>query len=883
MSTPQQSSATPGGKSGLPWKRILVKAGIAAAGAGVCGAVLLGLALALAWPSLPDLHAMTDYRPRVPLRIYTADKVLIGEYGEEHRNVLRFDEIPAVMRQAVLAAEDDRFYSHGGVDWMGVARAVLTNVVKGSKSQGGSTITMQVARNFYLSSEKTYSRKFYELLLTFKIENELSKDQILELYMNQIYLGHRAYGFAAASRTYLGKPLSEVTPAEAAMLAGIPKAPSRFNPITNFPRAEIRQHYVLGRMKTLGYLTPEQADEALKQRLTIRGADGTSARGFAVHGDYPAELARQLMYGVFQEETYSKGIDVYTTIDSKAQEAAYRAVRDGVLDYTRRAVYPGPEDQLDLPDGVESDPQALDEILDGVQDKAPDSEDLLAAVVLAASPTEVKLARSGRDIITISDKKALAVVARALNPKASDSQRIRRGSVVYIHKTGDKETDGWEIINMPALQAALVSMAPQDGAIRAMIGGFDYNRGTFNRVTQAWRQPGSNIKPFVYAAALERGFTPATQISDQPFMLTAAQTGSKDWQPKNDGNKYEPMLTLRQGLYRSKNMVSIRILQAISPQYAQDYLTRFGFDKSRWPAVLPLALGAGGATPLQVVNGYSVFANGGYRVTPYLVDHVTDRSGKVLMQAQPVRAGDEAARAIDPRTAWVMDDILRGVTTSGTAARAHQVLKRNDVGGKTGTTNEAVDVWFSGFTPALATTVWMGFDQPKSLGTNEFGSGLALSTWLDFMQPVLKGVPDAKQAPRPDGLLVENGEYYFSEFPPGQAVASLDLSSGDALTDFLNNNRSTDGVDTSVKPLPVPGTSVQPPNPNSPIQAPLMPIPAPRANNAPAAGSPAAGSPAAGSPAAGSPAAGTPALGLDGNGVSASAITSSAPVAARPL
>ncbi|MGE8678804.1 MAG: penicillin-binding protein 1A [Achromobacter marplatensis] len=878
MSTPQQSSATPGGKSGLPWKRLLVKAGIAVAGAGVCGAVLLGLALALAWPSLPDLHAMTDYRPRVPLRIYTADKVLIGEYGEEHRNVLRFDEIPPVMRQAVLAAEDDRFYSHGGVDWMGVARAVLTNVVKGSKSQGGSTITMQVARNFYLSSEKTYSRKFYELLLTFKIENELTKDQILELYMNQIYLGHRAYGFAAASRTYLGKPLSEVTPAEAAMLAGIPKAPSRFNPITNFPRAEIRQHYVLGRMKTLGYLTPEQADEALKQHLTIRGADGTSARGFAVHGDYPAELARQLMYGVFQEETYSKGIDVYTTIDSKAQEAAYRAVRDGVLDYTRRAVYPGPEDQLDLPDGVENDPQALDEVLDGVQDKAPDSEDLLAAVVLSASPTEVKLARSGRDLITISDKKALAVVARALNPKASDSQRIRRGSVVYIHKTGDKDTDSWEIINMPALQAALVSMTPEDGAIRAMIGGFDYNRGTFNRVTQAWRQPGSNIKPFVYAAALERGFTPATQISDQPFMLTAAQTGSKDWQPKNDGNKYEPMLTLRQGLYRSKNMVSIRILQAISPQYAQDYLTRFGFDKSRWPAVLPLALGAGGATPLQVVNGYSVFANGGYRVTPYLVDHVTDRSGKVLMQAQPVKAGDEAARAIDPRTAWVMDDILRGVATSGTAARAHQVLKRNDVGGKTGTTNEAVDVWFSGFTPALATTVWMGFDQPKSLGTNEFGSGLALSTWLDYMQPVLKGVPDAKQAPRPDGLLVENGEYYFSEFPPGQAVASLDLSSGDALTDFLNNNRSTDGVDTSVKPLPTPGAALAPSNPTSAVQAPLMPIPAPRADNAPATGSPVAGAPAAGSPAAGSPASN-----LDSSGVSASAVTTSAPVMARPL
>jgi penicillin-binding protein 1A len=616
------------------------------------------------------------------------------------------------------------------------------------------------------------------------------------------------------------------------MLAGIPKAPSRFNPITNFPRAEIRQHYVLGRMKTLGYLTPEQADEALKQRLTIRGADGTSARGFAVHGEYPAELARQLMYGVFQEETYSKGIDVYTTIDSKDQEAAYLAVRDGVLDYTRRAPYPGPEDQIDLPEGVEKDPAALDEILDGVQEKTPDSEDLLTAVVLAASPTEVTLARSARDIVTISDKKALAVVARALNPKAGDSQRLRRGSVVYLHKNGDN----WEIINMPALQAALVSMAPQDGAIRAMIGGFDYNRGGFNRVTQAWRQPGSNIKPFVYAAALERGLTPATQISDQPFMLTAEQTGSKAWQPKNDGNKYEPMLTLRQGLVRSKNMVSIRILQAITPQYAQDYLTRFGFDKSRWPAVLPLALGAGGATPLQVVNAYGVFANGGYRVTPYLVDRVTDRSGHVLMQAQPVVAGDEQARAIDPRTAWVMDDILRGVTVSGTAARAHQVLKRNDVGGKTGTTNEAVDVWFSGFTPNLATTVWMGFDQPRSLGTNEFGSGLALTTWLDYMQPVLKGVPEGKPAPRPDGLLVDNGEYYFSEFPPGQAVASLDLSSGDELTDFLNNNRSTDGVDTTVKPLPPNGGAAPL---DAPVQTPqALPIPVPRADGAPAGNTP---------------------------------------------
>ncbi|KAG1270358.1 hypothetical protein G6F65_013168 [Rhizopus arrhizus] len=817
---------------------------------------------------------MTDYRPRVPLRIYTADKVLIGEYGEEHRNVLRFDEIPPVMRQAVLAAADDRFYRHGGVDWMGVARAVLTNVVKGSKSQGGSTITMQVARNFYLSSEKTYSRKFYELLLTFKIENELTKDQILELYMNQIYLGHRAYGFAAASRTYFGKPLSEVTPAEAAMLAGIPKAPSRFNPISNRPRAELRQRYVLGRMQSLGYLTEPEYKQAMAQQIVMKSAEGTPAGGYSIHGEYVAELARQLLYNVYQDNVYSRGINIYTTVQSKDQEAAYRAVREGVLEYTRRAPYPGPEEQLDLPAGTENNPAALDEFLDGVFDKFSDSGDLLTALVLSASPTEVKLARSSREIITVTDKKVLGVVARALNDKAKPEQRIKRGSVVYIRKFGDN----WEIINLPSVQAAFVALAPQDGAIRAMIGGFDFYRGNFNRVTQAWRQPGSNIKPFIYAASLERGLTPATQISDQPFELTAAQTGSKAWNPKNYGNQYEPMLTLRQGLYKSKNMVSIRILQAIGPQYAQDYLTRFGFDKARQPAVLPLALGAGSVTPLQLAGAFSVFANGGYRVTPYLIDRVTDSNGKVIMQSKPVVAGDAAARAIDPRTAWIMDDILRGVATYGTAARARALLKRNDIAGKTGTTNESVDAWFSGYTPNLVATSWLGFDQPKSLGSRETGGGVAMPIWVDYMQDVLKGVPDAKQAPRPDGLLVENGEYYFSEFPPGQAVASLDLSSGDALTDFLNNNRSTDGVDTSVKPLPTPGAALAPSNPTSAVQAPLMPIPAPRADNAPATGSPVGGAPAARSPAAGSPASN-----LDSNGVSASAVTTSAPVMARPL
>jgi len=769
--------------SGSPFLRFFVKLGIFGLGLGLCGLLLGGMALALAWPNLPDLHAMTDYRPRVPLRVYTADKVLIGEFGEERRNVLRFNEIPDVMKAAVLSAEDDRFYQHGGIDWTGVARAGLTNLINMSKTQGASTITMQVARNFYLSSEKTYSRKFYELLLTFKIESSLTKDQILELYMNQIYLGHRAYGFAAASRTYFGKPLSEITPSEAAMLAGIPKAPSRFNPLSNLPRAQIRQHYVLGRMHSLGYLTDAEYQTAMSQPIVLKSAEGTPAGGYSIHGEYVAELARQLLFGVYQDNVYSRGLNIYTTVQSKDQESAYRAVREGVLDYTRRAPYPGPEDQLDMPAGVENNPGQMDEFLDGVLDKYTDSGDLLVAVVLSASPTEIRLVRSSREVISITDKKALGVVARALNDKAKPELRIKRGSVVYIHKLPD---DSWEVINMPAVQAAFVSLSPQDGAIRAMVGGFDFYRGNFNRVTQAWRQPGSNIKPFVYAASLERGLTPATQISDQPFELSAAQTGSKAWSPKNYGNQYEPMLTMRQGLYKSKNMVSIRILQAIGPQYAQDYLTRFGFDKSRQPAVLPLALGAGSVTPLQLAGAYSVFANGGYRITPYLIDKVTDSSGKVVMQSKPVVAGDSAARAIDPRTAFVMDDMLRGVATYGTAARARAVLKRNDIAGKTGTTNESVDAWFSGYTPSLVATAWLGYDQPKSLGSRETGGGVALPIWLSYMGDVLKGVPEQKQRPKPDGLISEGGDYYFSEFPPGQAVARLGLPQGDSLGEFLN-------------------------------------------------------------------------------------------------
>ncbi len=764
-------NSKPEHSSGSWLARFIVKTAVFIAGLGLCGALLGSLALALAWPNLPDLSAMIDYRPRVPLRIYTADKVLIGEFGEERRNVLRFDEIPDVMKSAILAAEDDRFYQHGGIDWMGVGRAALANLTHMSKTQGASTITMQVARNFYLSSEKTYTRKFYELLLTFKIEATLTKDQILDLYMNQIYLGHRAYGFAAASRTYLGKPLAEITTAEAAMLAGIPKAPSRFNPIANFERAKTRQGYVLGRMRTLGYITEPEYQEAMAQGIEVKSAVGTPAGGYAIHGEYAAELARQLLYGVYQDNVYSRGFNIYTTISSTDQEAAYRAVRNGILDYTRRAPYTGPQGQVDLPAGIENDHARLDAILDEMQDKYPDTGDLLTGVVLEASPDRIRVARTAQEIIDVTDKRALKIVARGLVKNAKADVRIQRGSVVYLFQNNDY----WEVINMPAVQAAFVSVRPQDGAIQAMVGGFHFSDGKFNRVTQAWRQPGSAFKPFIYASSLERGLTPATQISDEPFVLTAAQTGSKPWAPKNYGRTYEPMLTMRQGLYKSKNMVSIRIMQAVGPKYVQEYITRFGFDKARQPAVLPLALGAGSVTPLQMAGAYSVFANGGYRTVPYLIDHVTDSTGKVIMRAKPVVAGDAAARAIDPRTAYVMNDLLRGVATSGTGARASRELKRNDIGGKTGTTNDSQDAWFAGFTPDLVAIAWMGFDQPRSLGSGETGGGASMPIWINYMRTALKDKPVVPPGPMPSGLTKSNGDFYFDEFPPGQAIARVGL------------------------------------------------------------------------------------------------------------
>ncbi|WP_432785609.1 Penicillin-binding protein 1A [Oligella sp. MSHR50489EDL] len=758
--------------------RFIIKALFFGVGLAVCGLIFGTLVVSSVWPNLPNLTAMTDYRPRIPLRIYSADKILLAEYGEERRNVLRIDEFPEKMKLAILAAEDDNFYEHSGVDWRGVIRATLANISSGGRAQGASTITMQVARNFYLSTEKSYLRKFYELLLTYKIEENLTKDQILELYMNQIYLGHRSYGFSVAARTYFAKPLSEVTLAEAAVLAGIPKAPSQNNPLTNLKAALDRQNYVLNRMLRLGFITQAEFDQARAEEVTTRSMTEVESEESARitqaqrQGSYVAELARQLMYLTYKDNVYGRGLNVYTTIDSKDQAVAYRALRKNIMQFTNNRPYPGPEGQIELADGVEHDDKAMEKVIYEVRKAHPNDDDLLVAVVLSSSADKVTLMRRVGEIIELSGKE-LNNARRALPPKPNNAKPIIRGSIVYIHRFGE---NGWTIVNQPQVEGAFIALDAKTGAIQSMVGGFNFYRGDFNRVTQAWRQPGSTFKPFIYAAGLERGLTPETHISDQPFVLTARQTGSKPWQPKNYGGRYTVSQTMRNALYQSRNMVSIRILEAVGADFARDYITRFGFDIRRQPqkgAYLTMALGAGSVTPLQMAGAYAVFANGGYRVNPYIIDYVLDAEGNEIMRTQPQKAGDEANRVLDARTAYVMNDLLHGVATSGTAARTTGTLGRKDLHGKTGTTNQAFDAWYAGYTRDLVGIAWLGYDQPRSLGSTATGGQLAMPIWIEYMQTALKGMPVTSPGPLPKGLSKNGDNYYFEEFPQGKAVANL--------------------------------------------------------------------------------------------------------------
>jgi penicillin-binding protein 1A len=738
---------------------------LALAGLGVVGLALAGFAVLLAYPNLPSIEALTEYQPKIPLRVYTSEGVLIGEFGEERRSVVHIDEVPALMKQAILAAEDERFYQHTGVDYQGVLRAAYSNLLTGGRTQGASTITMQVARNFFLSREKTITRKLYEALLAFKIENSLTKDQILEIYINQIYLGQRSYGFGTAAQVYFGKTLAQLNAAEIAMLAGLPKAPSSFNPVINPKRARERQLYVLRRMHELGVLDDAGYAEAQNIQLSVKREAMTE---FEVHAEFVAEMVRQTLYERYPEDVYTRGFRVYTTIKRLDQEAAYAALRQGLLDYDRRHGYRGPEAYVDLKDAGEEDYE------EALQDH-PDSDDILAALVLEATPKHVRAYRRGGETVAISGD-GLKFAERMLDNRTPPSRRIRRGAIIRIQKDAK---NNWQIVQIPEAEGAFISVNPQDGAVRSLVGGFDFSRSQYNHVTQAWRQPGSGFKPFIYSAALEKGFTPATVINDAPVVVDAALTGGQIWEPKNYDGKYEGPMSMRSALVKSKNMVSIRILQAIGPQYAQDYITRFGFDADRHPPYLTMALGAGSATPLQMVRAYSVFATGGYRTEPYVIDRVVDDHGEVLAQAQPARAGDESLRVIDARNAFIMDSMMHDVIRYGTGARA-MVLGRQDLAGKTGTTNDFVDAWFNGYQPTLAAIAWIGFDQPKKLGPNETGSVTALPIWMNYMAQALKGVPEMGQRV-PEGVasvkVNENGlqapdgrpEYFFREnIPPVQ-------------------------------------------------------------------------------------------------------------------
>ena len=732
---------------------VLVAVGIAA------------LTLVLLYPNLPSIEAVTDYRPKLPLKIFTIEGDLIGEFGEEKRSFVKIQDFPAVMKQAILAAEDERFYQHGGVDWLGLTRAGMAALMAGKSKGGASTITQQVARNFFLTNEVTITRKVSEWLLAYKIESNLSKDQILEIYLNHIFLGNRAYGFAAASRVYFNKDVTQLSAAEVAMLAGLPKAPSLYNPFNNLKRATLRQQYVLRRMGELKFLDETKLAAARAEVLKFNH----ERQMYSVSGEHVAEMARQEIFEQYGEKAYVSGIRVITTIRKSDQEAATIALRKGVMEYDRRHGYRGPEGLISLPANKSDADDAIEEAL---ADREVVGE-LMPAVVTGVDAKQVlALTKRGENVVLAGD--ALKFALRALAEKAGPI-KIVRGSVIRL--TVD-EKGASAISQLPKVEAAFVALDPLDGAVRSLVGGFDFAANKYNHVTQATRQPGSSFKPFIYSAALEKGFTPATVVNDAPIVFDPGRNGGQLWEPKNYDGKYEGPMRLRQALAKSKNMVSIRVLQAISPQYAQDYITRFGFDAKQHPPYLTMALGAGSTTPLQMAGGYAIFANGGFRVKPYFIVKITDDKGTLLSQATPaIATNDEtvaktAERVIDPRNAFIMTSIMRDVVRYGTAAKAMS-LGRNDLAGKTGTTNDHIDAWFAGYSSTQVGIAWIGFDNPTDMGNNETGGQAALPIWMHYMARSMKGVKEATfEAPAgitmvPLGGETKDGkpvvEYIYSE------------------------------------------------------------------------------------------------------------------------
>ena len=734
--------------------------------AGLSVTALIAIAAALIYPALPDLDALIDYQPKLPLRVYTEEGALIAEFGEERRAYIKIENVPKNMKDAVLAIEDRRFYQHGGIDAKGVLRAIKNNVT-GRAHEGASTITMQVAKNFFTSpnGRRNIVTKVNEALLAVKIEHNLSKDQILELYINQIYLGQRAYGFAAASQMYYGKPLNKLNLAEAALLAGLPKAPSNYNPFINPKRAITRQHEVLRDMQRYGFISEKVYKKALKQPLRFKA----SKQSRDVSAEYVAEIVREQLYAQYQDDIYSSGIKVYTTIQKASQEAANVAVREGVMNYDLRHGYRGPEKTLDLAELLEEDENALASALDDL-DTVNGFE---PALITSISPKGVQVNRKNGEYLTISGS-GLAFVEKMLHDKDPAKRRLKPGAVVRIVKQGE----GWHIAQLPQVEAALVALDPENGAIRALVGGFDFNQNKYNHVTQARRQPGSSFKPFVYSAALEKGYTPATVMEDAPLNFSASQTGNKAWSPQNYENTFEGAMSLRKALAHSVNTVAIRLLHDIGPSYAQNYITRFGFAADDHPPYLTMALGAGSTTPMQMAGAYAVFANGGYRVKPNLITKIVDHNGKVLVRNKFTQAGNGAARVIDARNAFIMNSMLQSVIENGTAMRALN-LGRSDLAGKTGTTNEHIDAWFAGYSPRQVAVAWIGFDKPRPMGSGETGAGAALPMWISYMSGALRGVPEEAMW-MPDGVdavsvhadNADRVEYFYHENLPNTPTPS---------------------------------------------------------------------------------------------------------------
>lgn len=745
---------------------------------GVCGAgaaISLGLVIfSVAYYQLPAIDALTQYRPKVPLRVYTADGDLIGEFGEERRDYVPFEEIPRHVKLAILAAEDNGFYEHSGIEFMGIARAAISNIITGRRGQGGSTITMQVARNFFLSSERSYTRKLYEVAMAFKIEQNLSKDKIFEVYANQIFLGHRSYGFGSAAKTYFGKDLRDLSISEAAVLAGLPVAPSAYNPLVNMRRATMRRNYVLGRMFNLGYIDEITYASAIAQPIKVRQTTAeqqkTQLQTQELHAGYVAEIVRMLLVPYFKDTLYNQGLNVYTTIRSFDQKVASSTVRQNMIDYDRRYGYRGVEGHVDI-----SQEETREANIRQTLAKVVSSANLLPGVVTQLTPQTMSVQLYSGETVKIAAKDfAFAKRYIAQNGKElqgrNKAKELRVGAIVRVTQDAKGK---WSLGQIPVVESAFVSANFNTGAIYSLVGGFDFKLNQFNHVTQAWRQPGSSFKPFIYSAALDKGFTPATIINDAPLSIDPRLTGGKLWEPRNDDRRYDGPMTLATALARSKNLVSIRIVQAIDPFYAQQFISKFGFNPKNHPALLTMALGVGSVTPLEMVTGYSVFANGGYLVQPYLIEKVTDAEGNVLMQSHNAKVGDGAPRTLDARNAYVMNSLLHGVATQGTGRRAGNALKRADIGAKTGTTNDALDAWFAGYAGEIAAVGWMGYDQPKSLGANAYGAGLVLPVWVNYMKAVLKGAPEYYRPQPADVVKIDGMPFYADQV--GDTVQTLGL------------------------------------------------------------------------------------------------------------